>query len=280
MTSGMMRKCRAASSGWPGPNSSPAERRLQPGLGGAGGVVDQQHGVAMRPRIGLRRAERDVVLAQLGQRLAAGEAEVADDEIALAEIGPVGFGHAAWHIRERCRELQDAGTPTPTHRNDCRKPPPPGSLAPCPHRPPETRNEREFPPVPGPAAAGGRTRRPAPGGRHPPHRDAGRSGQDRALFPQGHRLRHAGGVRHHPLERARHHGDGLRELRRDRGQARARHRQADSAEIRERLADPRGDARRRRRRSLQAADPDVVDLRRRADDHRGRRHRHATRSLA
>ncbi len=36
------------------------------------------------------------------------------------------------------------------------------------------------------------------------------------------------------------------------------------------LADPRGGAGRRRRRSLQAADPDVVDLRRRADDHRRR----------
>ena len=37
-------------------------------------------------------------------------------------------------------------------------------------------------------------------------------------------------------------------------------RQAHSAEIRQNLAGARGDARRRRRRSLQAADPDVVDL--------------------
>ena len=37
-------------------------------------------------------------------------------------------------------------------------------------------------------------------------------------------------------------------------------RPADPAEIREDLADPRGRPYRRRRRSLQAADPDVVDL--------------------
>ena len=37
-------------------------------------------------------------------------------------------------------------------------------------------------------------------------------------------------------------------------------RQADPAEIRQNLAGPRSDAHRRRRRSLQAADPDVVDL--------------------
>ena len=47
-------------------------------------------------------------------------------------------------------------------------------------------------------------------------------------------------------------------------------RQADPAEIRQRLADARRGDGRRRRRSLQAADPDVVDLRRRPDDHRGR----------
>ena len=62
----------------------------------------------------------------------------------------------------------------------------------------------------------------------------------------------------------------LRDLSRDRGQAATGDRQADPAQIREDLADPRGGAARRRRRSLQAADPDVVDLRRRADDHRRR----------
>jgi hypothetical protein len=33
------------------------------------------------------------MLPQLGQRLAAGEAEIPDDEIALAEIGPIRIGH-------------------------------------------------------------------------------------------------------------------------------------------------------------------------------------------
>ena len=44
------------------------------------------------------------------------------------------------------------------------------------------------------------------------------------------------------------------------------------------LADARSDDGRRRRRSLQAADPDVVDLRRRPDDHRRRRHRARSRA--
>ena len=47
----------------------------------------------------------------------------------------------------------------------------------------------------------------------------------------------------------------------------------DPAEIREDLAHARGGAARRRRRPLQAADPDVVDLRRRPDDHGRRRDR-------
>ena len=135
---------------------------------------------------------------------------------------------------------------------------------------PEALDAGEFPPVPRPPAADRRARRPAPARGHPPHRHAGRSGRDRALFPQGDRLRHAGGVRHHPLARARHDGDGLRDLPGDRGQAQAGDRPSDPAEIRQDLADPRGRAARRRRRSLQAADPDVVDLRRRAHDHRRR----------
>ena len=53
---------------------------------------------------------------------------------------------------------------------------------------------------------------------------------------------------------------GCETYRRDRGQARAGDRQADPAEVRQDVADPRGDAGRRRGRSLQAADPDVVDL--------------------
>src|SRR4051812_25357118 len=57
---------------------------LQPGSGGAGRVVEQQH------RWSAGRAERQVVLPQLWQGLATGEAEIAVDEIAFAEIGPVG----------------------------------------------------------------------------------------------------------------------------------------------------------------------------------------------
>ena len=133
---------------------------------------------------------------------------------------------------------------------------------------------RELPPVPRPAAADRRARRPAPAGRHPPHRDAGRPGQDRALFPQGDRLRHAGRVRHHPHARARHHVARLRDLS---ARSRTSCTQAIDKPIPpkyvEDLADPRGGAARRRRRPLQAADPDVVDLRRRADDHRRRRDR-------
>ena len=78
MMSGMMRKCRAASSGWPGAEQLVGKRRLEPGLRRAGGVVDQQHGVGDAARgVRLRRAERDVMLPQLRQRLAAGEAEIA-----------------------------------------------------------------------------------------------------------------------------------------------------------------------------------------------------------
>ena len=128
----------------------------------------------------------------------------------------------------------------------------------------------EFPPVSRSVAASRRTRRPPPAGRHPAYRHPGRPGQDRALFPQGDRLRHAGRLRHHPDERAGDHGARLRDLSRGRGQAEAGDRPSDSAQTRQDLADPRGGAARRRRRPLQAADPDVVDLRRRADDHRRR----------
>src|SRR5262249_35756275 len=61
------------------PEQLARKSRLQPGLRRAGGGVDQQHGRRSR------RAERDGVLAQLRQRLSAGEAEIADDEIALAK---------------------------------------------------------------------------------------------------------------------------------------------------------------------------------------------------
>ncbi len=92
-------------------------------------------------------------------------------------------------------------------------------------------NAGEFPPVPRPAAPDRRSRRPASAGRYPPYRDAGGPGQDGALLPQRDRLRHAGGLRHHPLARARHHGARLRDLSRDRGQAAAGDRQADPAQI-------------------------------------------------
>ena len=53
---------------------------------------------------------------------------------------------------------------------------------------------------------------------------------------------------------------GCDTYRRDRAEARQGDQPADPAEAREELADPRGHHGRRRRRPLQAADPDVVDL--------------------
>src|ERR1700730_16225272 len=98
----------------------------------------------------------------------------------------------------------------------------------------------EFPPVPRPPAADRRSRRPASAGGYSPYRHARGPGQDGALFPQGHRLRHAGRLRHHPLARARHHGARRRALSRDREKATAGDRSPDPAEIPQDFAGPRG----------------------------------------
>ena len=115
-----------------------------------------------------------------------------------------------------------------------------------------------------------RARRHQAAGRHPPHRDARRPVRQGALLPRRDRLRHAGRVGHHPHARALDHGHGLHRVRRDRAEAAAGHRPSDPAALRRDRAPQAGDQDRRRRRSLQAADPDVLDLRRRPDDHRRR----------
>ena len=124
-----------------------------------------------------------------------------------------------------------------------------------------------------------RARRSAPARRHPPHRDAGRSVQDGALFSQGDRLRHAGRLRHHPHAAS---APRWRSAARPFGEIEDKLRQAIdqpiAPKLRQDLADARGGAHRRRRRSLQFADPDVLDLRRRPDDHRRRRDRARSRA--
>jgi anaerobic magnesium-protoporphyrin IX monomethyl ester cyclase len=66
-------------------------------------VTNEQDGVGDFARgILLRRAKRDEMLTQFGQRLIAGEAEILDGEIALAQARPGRFGHgAAYRIDPR-----------------------------------------------------------------------------------------------------------------------------------------------------------------------------------
>jgi hypothetical protein len=75
MASGTMMKWRRASSGWPGPNSSPpnCRARLQR-------AVQRQH------RQARRIAQRGVVQAQRGQGLAVLEAEVRHGPFVLARL--------------------------------------------------------------------------------------------------------------------------------------------------------------------------------------------------
>ncbi len=78
-------------------------RWLKPCLRRAGGVVNQQHRIGDAARgVGLRRAERQIVLPQRRQRLAGAQAEIAYVEVVFAEIGPVGFGHALAITDRRC----------------------------------------------------------------------------------------------------------------------------------------------------------------------------------
>ena len=227
------------------------------------------------------------MLAQLRQRLAAGEAEILDDEIALAQIGRC-IGHAAGDI-ETAQQMGSTPlssppsaaacvrhtltSPQPCSRLSCR-PPAVSSLAPCPKPPagePEMKeNFRQF-------------------------LDRLRQAGELVDLHQAVDIRHIATL----VDQAKtalyfHNVIGydmpvVSGIIRSRERAMmamgcenfgeiehklaGRDRQADPAEAREELADPRGHAGRRRRRSLQAADPDVVDLRRRADDHRRRRDR-------
>ena len=111
------------------------ERRLEPGPAGAGGVVDQQRRVDDAARgVGPRRAERDVMLPQLRQRLAGGETEIAGHKIVFAEIGPIRFRSCAWISECRCIEM--AGRRLCNARTIARKPIPDRvGYAPCPCRP-------------------------------------------------------------------------------------------------------------------------------------------------
>ena len=83
MASGRMMKYLVASSGWPGPNSSPAKAGVSMLAPEPVGAVQDQHGLAG----GL--ADGPVVQAQLRHRLAGVEAEVARDPVAFLGRGIV-----------------------------------------------------------------------------------------------------------------------------------------------------------------------------------------------
>ena len=85
MSSGRMTKYFATSSGWPGPNSSPAKLSARNCAPLPVGAVHDQHGIAHDAGGVLpRRAERAVVHPELGQRFARGEPEVPEHDVALS----------------------------------------------------------------------------------------------------------------------------------------------------------------------------------------------------
>jgi hypothetical protein len=79
-----MMKYFVASSNWPGPKRRAAELFGEKSRAGTARPVQDQNGVARRARsVAFRLADRAVMEFQFGQRFAAVEFEVADDEIAL-----------------------------------------------------------------------------------------------------------------------------------------------------------------------------------------------------
>ena len=262
------------------------QRRLQPGLGGAGGVVDQQHGVVDLARgVGLRRAERDVMLPQFGQHLAAGEAEVLDDEVALAEVGPSSVSVMQRGISERMPLSSkhagpgDRGIDRPTrlrrHRHG-------DHAADCPRLPVSRLRPLPQPPV----------RRPTMKENFRQFLDRLRQAGELVDLHQAVDIRHIATLVDQAKTALFFHNVIGYDMPVVSGIIRSKERATMAmgcetfGEIEHKLAQaiakpipPRHvngsptrevTLRRRRRRSLQAADPDVVDLRRRADDHRRR----------
>ena len=84
------------------------KRRAQPVGAGAGIALQQQHTVDNLPGgVSLRGPERAVMEFDFRQGLAAGKFVVADGEIALGVVGPVGVGLVGCLLRESRRDKAD-----------------------------------------------------------------------------------------------------------------------------------------------------------------------------
>ena len=104
-----------ASSGCPGPNSSPANCGCQKLLAAAAGAVPYEHSVAHDAlRIAHRLTEGAVVNAQLRQGLPGGEGEIPDDVVAFRDASepraPIG---------RRCQERQGDAAASRQARPEC-----------------------------------------------------------------------------------------------------------------------------------------------------------------